>query len=326
MKTNADGAAPLSPVQTTCRIRAASPDDLAAVYELRTACDLADFGERLLTEEQLRARWRAPGFDLAGDAWVALDADGRVIGYAEVHRGEEESWLAVRIPPAQRGCGIGERLLQAAEARAVEHPGASTLLTQVSDRNDDALQLMERAGYTTNLAFRIMTLRLDSAPPLAEWPAGIAVRPFVVGRHEQATYEADEEASIDKGYHRPLDFAAWSERMGLGRVDPALWFLAWDGDDVAGVALNYVAPATGIGWVDHLGVQRSWRQRGLGMALLWHTFAAFHARGIREVRLSVDERSQTSATRLYERAGMTTLQHYHVYSKVLTADATLPGG
>jgi mycothiol synthase len=147
-----------------------------------------------------------------------------------------------------------------------------------------------------------------------------------VGRDEQATYEADEEASIDKGYHRPLDFAAWSERMGLGRVDPALWFLAWDGDDVAGVALNYVAPATGIGWVDHLGVRRPWRQRGLGMAMLRHAFAAFHARGIREVRLSVDERSQTSATRLYERAGMKTLQHYHVYSKELTANATLPGG
>jgi mycothiol synthase len=174
MQTNVDGAAPMFSASAKCHIRAASPDDLAAVYELRVACDLADFGERLLTEEQLRARWQVPGFDLARDAWVALDADGRVIGYAEVHRGTEESWLAVRIPPAQRSRGIGKRLLQAAEARAVEHPGATTLLTQVSDRNDDGRQLMERAGYTTSLAFRIMTLRLDSAPPLAEWPAGIA--------------------------------------------------------------------------------------------------------------------------------------------------------
>ncbi|MFN8538009.1 MAG: GNAT family N-acetyltransferase [Thermomicrobiales bacterium] len=65
---------------------------------------------------------------------------------------------------------------------------------------------------------------------------------------------------------------------GAGGVDPALWFLAWDGDEVAGVALNYVAPATGIGWVDHLGVRRLWRRTGLGMALLRHSFASFRAR------------------------------------------------
>jgi ribosomal protein S18 acetylase RimI-like enzyme len=308
----------MSAVLDDWRVRAAVPDDLAAVYQLRVACDLADFGERLLTEEELRARWQVPGFDLARDARVAVDATGRVLGYGEVRRGAEESWLAVRIPPARRGRGIGEALLRAAEARAVEAPGAATLFTQVSDRNDDARHLMERAGYGTDLAFRIMTLTLESAPLPPEWPDGIAVRPFVVGRDERATYEADEEASVDKGYHRPLDFAAWAERMGLGRVDPALWFPARDGDEVAGVALNYVAPATGIGWVDHLGVRRPWRQRGLGMALLRHSFAAFHARGIREVRLSVDERSQTSATRLYERAGMTTLQRYHIYTKHLS--------
>jgi ribosomal protein S18 acetylase RimI-like enzyme len=61
------------------------------------------------------------------------------------------------------------------------------------------------------------------------------------------------------------------------------------------------------------------------MALLRHSFAAFQARGIREVRLSVDERSQTSATRLYERAGMTTHQLYHIYEKVLATAATPPG-
>ena len=315
----------MTTVPTGHQVRAASPADLAAVYQLRVACDIADFGEMLSTEEQLRARWEVPGFDLARDAWVAVGADGQVFGYAEVQSDTPQSWFSLRIPPAQRGRGIGEPLLRAIEARAAMHPGTTTLLTQVSDRNDDTRQLLERAGYGRDLAFRIMTLALDSAPPTPEWPEGIAVRPFVVGRDEQATYEADEEASLDKGYHRPLDFAGWVERMGLGKVDPALWFLAWDGAKVAGVALNYVAPATGIGWVDHLGVRRPRRRCGLGMALLRHSFAAFHARGIREVRLSVDERSQTSATRLYERAGMTTLQHYHIYRREIGFGTTPPG-
>ena len=128
---------PLSP-PVGCQLRAAAFDDLVAVHQLRTACSIADYGEVLLTEEQLRARWHASGFDLASDAWV-----------------------------------------------------------------------------------------------------------------------------------------------------------------------------------DHLGVRRPWRGRGLGLALLRHAFAAFYQWGIREVRLSVDDRSQTNATRVYERAGMVTLQHYHIYMKPL---------
>jgi mycothiol synthase len=315
----------MTTLPTGYQVRAVSPDDIAAVYRLRRACDIADFGEALLTEEQMRARWDSPDFAFARDAWVAVDANGQVSGYAEVRCGTHQSWFSLRIPPAQRGHGLGEPLLRAIQSRAAEHPGTAPPMTQVSDRNDAARHLLERAGYSTDLAFRIMTLTLDSALPPPQWPQGMTVRPFVVGRDEQATYEADEEASLDKGYHRPLDFAGWAERMGLGKVDPALWFLAWDGANLAGVALNYVAPATGIGWVDHLGVRRPWRRHGLGMALLRHSFAAFQARGIREVRLSVDERSQTSATHLYERAGMTTLQHYHIYQKELMAGTTPPG-
>jgi len=210
---------------TTCHIRAASRADLAAVYQLRATCDRADFGEILLTEEQLHARWQTPDFDVEQDAWVAIGHDARVIGYAEINRSATESWFTVRVPPEQRGRGIAELLLRAVEARASEPQGTAALLTQVSDRNEDARRVMESTGYTTNLAFRIMTLTLDDAPPSPEWPTEIVVRPFVAGRDEQATYEADEEASVDKGYHRPLDFAGWSARMGLGSVDPALWFL-----------------------------------------------------------------------------------------------------
>lgn len=306
-------------------IRNAAPDDFMAVHALRTACDVADFGEALLTEDQARERWHAPDFDLARDTWVAVASDGEFLGYAEMRTGVPQAWFSLRIPPAQRGQGIGEQLLREVEARAAAHPGATTLLTQVSDRNNDARHLLAAAGYRTDLAFRIMTLTLDRALPAPVWPAGVEVRPFVVGRDEQATYAADEEASLDKGYHRPLDFAGWAERMGLGTVDPALWFLAWDGEQIAGVALNYVAPATGIGWVDHLGVRRPWRRHGLGMALLRHSFGAFQARGIREVRLNVDAQSRTAATQLYERAGMATLQQYHIYQKDRVAGVMPPG-
>jgi ribosomal protein S18 acetylase RimI-like enzyme len=105
--------------------------------------------------------------------------------------------------------------------------------------------------------------------------------------------------------------------LGGERFDPELWFLACDGKEIAGVALNYYDEKAETGWVDHLGVRRPWRRRGIGKALLLHTFGEFHRRGIRRVKLSVDSKSLTDAQHLYEGAGMKTVQQYHIYRKAL---------
>jgi mycothiol synthase len=90
---------------------------------------------------------------------------------------------------------------------------------------------------------------------------------------------------------------------------------------------------TEMGWVDDLAVRRSWRRRGLGMALLHHSFGEFYRRGTRKVALEVDSQNLTGATRLYERAGMHATRQYDVYEKELrageelsTQSLTIPGG
>lgn len=101
------------------------------------------------------------------------------------------------------------------------------------------------------------------------------------------------------------------------RFDPTLWFLACDKEAVAGVALNFFLPESNCGVIDHLGVQREWRGRGIGLALLQHWFATFFARGITKIKLNVDSGSLTNAPRLYEKAGMQTVQTYHIYGKTI---------
>ena len=120
-------------------------------------------------------------------------------------------------------------------------------------------------------------------------------------------------------YHRE-PFEQWREFTVRSRnFDPALWLVAWAGDDVAGYALNFPERAgdPGYGWVGTLGVRRPWRRKGVGEALLRRSFAALHARGIRKVRLSVDAESPTGATRLYERAGMTVLRRSNTWEREL---------
>ena len=88
---------------------------------------------------------------------------------------------------------------------------------------------------------------------------------------------------------------------------PDLWWLVRDGDEIAGVCLNRMGDAgePDHGYVHILGVRRPWRRRGLGEALLRHSFRDFWRRGVStRVSLDVDGENTTGAVRLYERVGM----------------------
>ena len=205
--------------------------------------------------------------------------------------------------------------------------GNIEFFARVSEKNWTLLKLFASYGYKTNLSFLIMEVDLSQPPDIPSWPAGICVRTFISNQDEQATYLVDEEASADKGYHQPLDFDAWARRMRLNDeiFDPSLWFLAHEENstEIAGVALNLYHSESNTGWIDHLGVRRPWRNKGMGKALLLHSFSEFYRRGIQRIKLSVDSRSLTNSLRLYERVGMKTLQQYHIYTKQVVRDAGL---
>jgi GNAT superfamily N-acetyltransferase len=243
-------------------------------------------------------------------------ADSKLEGYAELLDGDSPFiYLADR-----NNVDLGFQLLNLLEKRAVEiTKGNVQLFTQISERNQPLLQLFASNGYSSNLSFIIMELDLDGPPESPQWSEGISVRAFIKGQDEQATYRADEEAAEDKGYHAPLTFEGWGKRMGMDResFDPGIWFLACDDDEITGVALNVYDRETNTAWVDHLSVRRTWRKRGIGKALLLHSFGEFNKRGIRNIKLSVDSKSLTNAPRLYESVGMKTVQQYHIYKKEL---------
>ena len=251
---------------------------------------------------------------------------GQLAAYAELRRrGDTRFYPAVHVEEAYRESGVVIHLLQLVEARAVEsrghHPDI-TLTSRISQRNAAGISIFQEAGYTRTLSFSMMEIRMAELPASPQWPEGIVVRTFTVGQDEEATYAADEEASEDKGYHDPLSFEAWARRMSLygDSFDPALWFLACDGNQIVGVALCAYSQETHTGWLDHLGVRRAWRERGIGMALLLHSLGEFYRRGTKRVKLSVDSHSSTDAPRLYRRAGMEIVQQYHFYSKDLRFD------
>jgi GNAT superfamily N-acetyltransferase len=294
-------------------VRPAALSDLNAVFDLVVRQRTIDFGSAMLSLDDLQKRWE--NCDLTTETLAAF-TEGELAGYAELRDGDSPFiYLAAR-----NNVDLGFQLLKYLEQKAAAKAGGKIqLFTQISEKNQPLLQLFASNGYTSNLSFLIMELALSEPPAEPQWTEGIRVRSFYRGFDEQITYRVDEEASKDKGYHSPLSYEAWVKRMGMDRdtFDAGIWFLACAGSDVVGLALNTHDMEPGTVWVDHLSVLPEWRKKGIGKALLLHSFGEFYRRGLKTVKLSVDSRSLTNASRLYESVGMQVVQQYHIYKKDL---------
>jgi len=101
--------------------------------------------------------------------------------------------------------------------------------------------------------------------------------------------------------------------------DPDLWFLAVDGEKIAGVSLcdKSAHDDPNSGYVRSLSVRRPWRRQGIALALLLHTFSEFYRRGTRKVALGVDAENLTGALHLYRKAGMHVHKQFDLYEKEL---------
>ncbi len=216
------------------------------------------------------------------------------------------------VRPRAKGRGYGGAIVRQAEARARELGAAR--IHQIALGTDAAAGALLRAlGYREVRRFYDMAIEL-AAPPAV--PAEVAIETMRDG-DEREFHDALEEAFQDHWEPSPRPFEEWWEdhRQREG-FDPTLWFFVRDGDRIVAVARN-AANRNGGGYIGAIGVRRDWRGRGLARALLLHTFAEFHRRGLPRVTLGVDAESPTGATRLYESVGMEVEMENVVYEKAL---------
>jgi mycothiol synthase len=275
-------------------IRPASEADVEAAYAVLEACNLGPWFE--LGLELFREWW--PTY--AG-TWIAEEAE--IVGYSAARA----EGVEVYVLPELRRRGIGSRLLADAEA-AVVGP-----LIEATTRRDEpaAARFLASRGYEHCSETWLMQVELGEAIPPPRWPDGITPRTF---RAEEATRVKElldiayaEEPSFTK---EPL--AGWKRFMlDNSSFEPESWFVAETSDgSLAAAALNWKE-----GFVKDLVVHPTYRRRGLGAALLQHTFRHFQARGVERVTLKTDSRNTSQAWRLYGRVGMRTIRTYDDWEK-----------
>jgi mycothiol synthase len=305
--------------------------DVNAVADLIYAVCEADGDVTVASSaEELEHEWHSNKFSPETDSHVIETSDGRVIAYGEFynHNLHVDLGADLYVHPEFKGQGLFPSMLAWIEARAREdmklaEPDLRVFLRSTMDGNDEiAKQAHQTAGYEPVRFNWRMEINLTEAPPAPVFPAGIELRPFDKEAHAQLVLDAENEAFSEHWGSHAASFEEWSRRkLGRPEFDPALWVIAWDGDQIAGFSQNRFR--MGVGWISTLGVRKRWRKSGLGLALLQHSFGEFYRRGMKTVGLGVDASNKTGATRLYQRAGMRVASEFVTFEKELRPGRSL---
>jgi mycothiol synthase len=313
--------------------RGAKPNDIEPAFELYNAWAQAVIHENdFANTEIIRTEWESPQFDPERDIRLVFSPDGRLVGYIEVWTNSKppvHPWIWGRVHPDYWGMGIGTWLLQWAEEHAsrvlADLPSDLRFAPRTGSLRDamGAKKLYERLGYSYMRSSYQMRIEMDEAPPTPIWSEGITLRLGAPEKDIKAIYTAVRESFRDHFGHIEEPFeeglARFTHFFTAEDNDPTLWFLAMDGEEIAGVSLCRPSAYDDaeVGWVNILGVRRPWRKRGLGLALLQHSFGEFYKLGKRKAGLGVDAQNLTGALRLYEKAGMHVHRVFDTYEKTI---------
>ncbi len=272
--------------------------------------------------------------DLCQDMLFA-EVDADVVGYSRV------SWAAgpqgqryyihyTFLLPGWRGKGIRRAMLRHCERRLLElasgHQGTGSCWFEsyASSTEHHWENLLIAEGYgAAQYSFKMVRHHLAEIPDLP-LPQGLEVRP--VGPEELHTIWLAAKEAFQEAWWYTDELWSDSRYEGWKRdptFDPELWQVAWEGDRVAGMVLNYINVEENReygrrrGYTETIGVCRPWRRRGLARVLLARSLRMLQELGLSEAALNVDADNPSGALRLYKSMGFIVDRQTAVYRKPL---------
>jgi mycothiol synthase len=307
--------------------------DYAHIIELINTCNTADG-----VEDHATIEWAANYFTHLADFDPRRDILFAVLGhrpvgwvYSRVKRLDRERWAHMidgGVLPHWRRHGIGGALQQWVEAHQREIAqqrsigGSHVFRSFAAETEVGTIALLNAFGYEVVRHHFEMVRSLAEPIPDLPLPAGLEVRPVKPAQYRQIF------AALDETFRDLWSHSAWTERdyqrwMNDPGFQPQLWQVAWAGDEVAGMVLNFVDNQSNEvfqrlrGWTDPIGVRRPWRSQGLARALIARSLLLLKERGMTEAALGVDAQNPNGALRLYEGVGFRVVKQFATFEKPL---------
>jgi mycothiol synthase len=278
-----------------------SADDMAVQYANLTNSDL---DRDLVVIERIAEAPSIAGY--ARVEWRDLTDGRRAYGTIVVMAPD------VRTPALARALIAWSEARMADNARQVPtRPGQTAFMQAYTLGPDETLpEALVAAGWRQQgRGYEMLCEPLDDVPVMP-MPAGLALRPMVDDEPtRRAIWDAMVEAFRDHRSEPEASEEDWCQFRDEPKYDPALWVIAYDGDEVAGGALGLIDDER----IEHQGVQRgyvdgvftrpAWRRRGLARAAVAEVLRRFRERGMTSAFLEVDGLNPNQAMGLYESLG-----------------------
>ncbi|HEX7392753.1 MAG TPA: N-acetyltransferase [Thermoplasmata archaeon] len=289
--------------------------------------------------------------DLANDYGSSPDRDpcsevviaevmGEPIAYGRIWTdpgsgGKSVYWHIAHVVPEWRNTNLRLAMLRFNEKQIIsmaegkERRGPLVCEVWALDEQNDWREMVVAEGYRAVMHFYEMVRRSLDDIPDAPFPNGLELRPAKPEDYPKIWNASKEafrgkpwfvEALYDKKY-----YDSWRNSPAF---QPDLWRVAWDGDEVAGMARNEISVdqnrefGRSRGHTQHLSVSPKWRRRGLGRALLAESLRMMREKGLEEASLDVETQSTTGELHLYESMGYEIHRKFAHYAKQFEQNET----
>jgi mycothiol synthase len=233
----------------------------------------------------------------------------------------------IEVHPAWRFNGLEDALLDWAEERGRQRLRQASGAAPRVLRSSIPDTLIKRQAQLAQRGFGIVRyfyrMQRDLSEPIAPvlLPDDLALRAYTPDLGA-AVLAAFNEAFRDHWSFEPVTPEDWQQFfIERSSFRPDLTYVVMDGAEVAGFSFNCISVEenarrhTSEGWVEVLGVRRSWRKRGVATALLCASLHAFKAEGLQHALLGVDAENPTGALRVYNSVGFNPVKRYIQFEK-----------
>ena len=304
--------------------------DLTAIADLINTCEEVDRLDEGTSISELQQKFNKPSLDKARDIRLWEDANGKLIGFAQlgiVDLGEViDGRLSFRVHPDARGGDVEAVAIAWGEVRmrevSVMRSSPVKLRSSVRAEDGDRISVLASCGFKVDRYFFRMARSLSEPIPEPQFPQGFALIQFPGEQDATAWVEMFNQSFIDDWNHHDLTVDRFKYNLAKPdyRNDLNLIAVAGDGTFVAFCYCHISQKEndrTGRneGWIAYLGTRRGFRKIGLGRAMLLAGLHRLKAAGVATAILGVDAENSSGALRLYESAGFHNIRNSMSYVK-----------
>jgi ribosomal protein S18 acetylase RimI-like enzyme len=310
--------------------------DYVNIRDVFNACKDVDRVEYTMTLENIAHHYQHPQRSNPETDLLFALVDGKAVGFCRVGWYPEEAGDYIYyglgwVDPDWRRKGIGSAMLEFIKNRSLEmaadHPLENKKYFQcdLNQERTDLADLLKKLGYEEVRWSYEMTRSIADPLPEVSLPEGLSVRP-VPEKHYRDLFEAQIDAFRDHWGFVEATEEDYQRFLSDPQFDPTLWQVAWDGDQIAGMVLNFLDKEENKeyqrkrGYTENISVRRPYRRKGLARYLLVTSILMFREMGMEETALGVDVNNPNHALNLYESVGYQVDKKYIIYRKPLVLD------